>query len=128
MAVYATYEFYQNTYHGTAIAEADFPRLALEASAEIDRQTFDRAAPTVAAGADADTIERIGLATCAVAEVLHSLVQSGGVVQSETVGRHSVTYASPLSEAKRLQLAARRYLASTGLMYRGFGDGELSAD
>lgn len=119
MAVYADYEFYQETYLGTAIAEADFPRLAQDASAEIDRQTFDQAASVIAESADADAIERIGLATCAVAEVLHSLVQSGGVVQSETVGRHSVTYAKPLSEAARLHRAARRYLAGTGLMYRG---------
>lgn len=125
MAVYATYDFYQNTFMGTAIAsETDFDRWALEASAEIDLLTFDRAAAIVDAEEDADKIGRIGMATCAVAEQLQALAQTGGAVQFEMVGRHSVSYARPLSEAARVRMAARRYLASTGLMYRGFFDGE----
>jgi hypothetical protein len=44
MANYADYTFYTDDYLGTAIAEADFPALALRATAVIDAITFGRAA------------------------------------------------------------------------------------
>lgn len=116
---YADYEFYTDTYLGTAIAEADFPHWALLASAEIDRQTFGRAAPIVTADEDADLIERIGMATCALADELVALGESGGAIQFEMVGRHSISYASPLTAGQRIGGAVRRYLENTGLLYRG---------
>ena len=44
---YADFTYYTNTYFGTAIAASDFPRMALRASAVIDRITFQRAAVEV---------------------------------------------------------------------------------
>lgn len=119
MAVYATYTQYTTDYHGSAIAEADFPHWALLASAEIDRQTFGRAAPIVTAGTDTDTIALITLATCALADELVALGESGGAIQFEMVGRHSISYASPLTAGQRIGGAVRRYLENTGLLYRG---------
>ncbi len=122
---YADYTFYSATFLGTAIAQADFPRLAALASAKIDQLTFGRAAAVVAADTDAATIEKIELATCAVAEMIQSLEQAGGVVASERVGNVQVTYAATGSrESGRLRDAARTYLWNTDLMYRGFADGE----
>ena len=126
MAVYADYEFYTDTYLGTAIAETAYDALALQASAELDCLTFGRVAPIVTADEDADLIERIGMATCAVADAMHALESTGGAIQFEMVGRHSISYASPLSASQRLAQAAARWLGGTGLLYRGFADGEYS--
>jgi hypothetical protein len=121
VTTYTDFDFYEDTYLGNAIAEADFPRLALNASAVIDLLTFNRAAAIVTAGTETDTIEKIELATCAVADVLKKIEDSGGqVVQSESVGRASVTYAKPVSQDAQAFSAAKLYLWPTGLMYRGF--------
>ena len=125
MAAYADLTFYKNTFLGVAIADADFPRLALRASAMIDQQTFDRASDVITAGIDLDLIEKIKFATCALAEEMQDIDLSGGVagIKSESVGSHSVTYADGASVTfttdERIQNVARIYLGNTGLMYRG---------
>ena len=58
---YANYAYYTGTYGGSAIASADFTRLANIASAWIDRLTFGRAA------ADTDNADAIKMAMCSVA-------------------------------------------------------------
>lgn len=58
---YADYRYYITTYLGTAIQEADFPRLSLRASSFLDYYTQGRAARN--AGLDA-----LKMACCAVAE------------------------------------------------------------
>lgn len=124
---YATYAFYTGTYLGNVIASADFDRLALRASAYIDRMTFNRAA------SDTDNAVAIKNAVCAVAEKLQTIEQEGstGGIQSERVGSHSVTYAQnslkQMSTIKRLEEAARLYLASTFLMFKGFNDDEYGS-
>lgn len=129
MATYVDYTYYTDTYLGTAIASADFAAWALRASATIDRLTFNRAAAIITADTDATKVTAIKMATCAVAETLQS--QAGtpdGTIASESVGRHSVTYVEGSTKSKeRAQSdAANLYLASTGLMYRGFYAGEYS--
>lgn len=127
MAAYVDYQFYTDTYLGAAIASGDFDRLALRASEQINQITFQRAAEEV----DEDNVALIKMATCAVAEEMNSIESAGGVdaVQSERVGNYSVTYAQgsvkQQSSLERYANAARVYLDSTGLMYRGFLDGEL---
>lgn len=124
---YADYAFYTGTYLGTVIASADFDRLALRASAYLDRLTFDRAAD------DTDNTTAIKMATCAVAEEVQTIEQEGstGGIQSEKVGSHSVTYSQnsikQRSSTKRLEEAARLYLASTFLMFKGFNDSEYGS-
>ncbi len=120
MAVYADYTYYSETFLGTAIALADFERLALRASAQIDRLTFDQAAAIITANTDTAKVAAIKMATCAVAEAIQS-VEASPEVSSERVGQHSVTYniGKPVSEQTRLTDAARLWLAPTGLMYRG---------
>ena len=119
MATYADFAFYTDQFKGTAIAESDFDRLAMRASEELDQITFDRIAAVIEADEDGATIEKIQRATCAAAEELQKLESSGGAVSTETVGKQSVTYAAPLSEAQRLTRCAKRYLGLTGLMYAG---------
>lgn len=130
MAAYADYAFYSTTYLGTAIASADFPRLALRASEVIDQVTFNRAAAIVSAETDTDTIALIQKATCAVAEELNNQEANGNLdgISSERVGSYAVTFGAGsramLSNEAKQEQAARLYLANTGLMFRGFTDEE----
>lgn len=131
MAAYVDFAFYETTYLGTAIASADFPRLALRASEVIDQITFNRAAAIIAESIETATITLIKNATCAVAEQYQANeAGAGGGIQSETVGRYSVTYAKGanvlLSDHEKLVNAAKKYLGSTGLMFPGFLDGEYA--
>ena len=125
---YADYTFYTASYLGDAIAQANFARLALRASSVIDQVTYDRAAGIVTAGTDTTTINKIKMATCAVAETVQRLEASGGAVTSERIGSHSVSYAAAKSERAQIVEAAKPYLWNTGLMYQGFAEGEYSED
>lgn len=128
MAAYADFAFYTTDYLGTAIAEADFPQLALRASAVIDQLTYNRAASET----DEATIEKIQMANCAVAEEMQITVAQGGedAIASESVGSHSVSYAENstkrLTNDQRYYNAAYLYLSSTGLMFPGFMAGEYA--
>jgi len=124
MTAYCDYDCYSDTYLGTAITEAAFPALALRASAIIDVLTFQQAAEQT----DADIVDLIKMATCAVADQMKSVSDSGdmGGIKSESVGSHSVTYAenneSMKSIGQKYSDAAALYLISTNLMYRGFSN------
>ena len=136
---YADYEYYTTTYLGTAIKEDDFPRMALRANSFLDYYTQGRAAQN----ADLDALK---MACCAIAEqyqyidTAQSLAQkslsasldSGGELQSQTVGSWSKTYRSggesaqqALSSVQTAQAAlgaiVQQYLSGTGLLYRGRG-------
>lgn len=130
MAAYVDFTYYTSTFLGTAIASADFSRLALRASAVIDQITFNRTAAIILAATETVTIDLIATATCAVAEEILSIEASGNVdgIQSESIGSNSVTYTksafAQLTSNEKLSRAAKLYLSSTGLMYPGFNEGE----
>ena len=114
--MYADYVFYSSTYHGEA-TEADYNRLVIRASAEIDRMTFGRAA---AVTDDAD-INAVKMAECAVVDEL-SYIERGGDITSETNDGISRSYASGTvvkSKAQRLYSAAEIWLSQTNLCYAG---------
>lgn len=119
MAAYVDFNFYSGVYLGTAIAQADFPRLALRASEIVDELTFSQVAAIVTAGTDTALIAKIKMATCAVADEIFSAEASGGSIASERVGGLSVTYHNPRTAEKRYQLAVKRYLWDDELMYGG---------
>lgn len=122
MTAYADYAYYRDSFHGSAVSEADFPGLAVKASAFIDRLTFNRLR-------SADIIpDEAMMATCAVAERIQAMVKSGAMsvnaaVKSENNDGYSVSY-NDLGLI-RAQLytdyedAALPYLHGTGLMYAG---------
>lgn len=134
MAAYADYTYYSGTYLGTAIASADFARLALRASAVIDQLTFGRAAPIVSAATETATIDDIKMATCAVAEEYQAVESDGGAdaIQSESIGSNSVTYAETstkrLTKGQRFSEAAQLYLGDSGLLFKGFASGEYGGE
>lgn len=136
---YADFEYYANTYLGTAIEYNDFSRLSLRASAFLDYYTQGRAAKN----AELDSLK---MCCCAIAEQyqyidtakamaqksITSSLENNGELQSQTVGSWSKTYRSggdsaqqALSSVQTAQAAlatiAQQYLAGTGLLYRGRG-------
>lgn len=135
--VYADYEYYANTYMGTAIKEDEFPRLALRASSYLDYYTQGRAE----AHSDLDAVK---MCCCALSEQYQSIetaqalaqkslavaAESGMELQSETVSAWSRSYRSGGESAQNalktaadgkslLGEIARQYLSNTGLLYRG---------
>lgn len=121
---YADYQFYSGVYGGTAVALSDFTPLAIKASALLDLITSDRVAAIITDGTDTDTIAKIKMALCAMIDEQYSIESSGGIIASESVGSHSVSYAVSQSQkasvTTKLTDAAKPFLANTGLLYRGF--------
>ena len=116
MTSFVDYDYYKNTYGGTLVPSSNFTRLSLQASYKVNNYTQGRAEkfekPT----------EEIKLATCAVIDKMYEIEQAGGVVVSETTGKHSKTYSTAskdISEDKLYYQTALTYLANTGLLYRG---------
>ena len=125
---YADYTHYTDVYLGNAIAEADFPRLALRASAQIDRLTYNRAAT------DTDNTTAIKNAMCAVAEEIQRQEQSDNVdgITSESQGQYSVSYGTNSNRARSNQTkivdTAKLWLETTVLMFAGFASGEYGSE
>lgn len=137
--VYADYDFYANEYFGRSIAEPDFMRLSLRGSQYIDYITQGKAVCKA-------ELEAVKMCCCELAEQYHAIdaaqklaqkslaaANDGGAeVSSETVGAWSRSYRSGGDSAisaaqaaadggKALYAIAVRYLAHTGLLYRGGG-------
>ena len=122
MTAYADYAFYTDKYLGRIIPnENDFAYYALRASEIIDSKTFGRINEITPA---------VQLACCAAADELYSdasaKAKAAGGVSSESVDGYSVSYRAYDTEAekaaeKRVNVAIKRYLGGTGLMFRGCG-------
>lgn len=116
MTAYADYAYYRDSFHGSAVSEADFPGLAVKASAYVRAITFGRAT------ADCEEVKD---ATCAAAEMIQQIEKerSGTAKSSESVGGWSVSYLNPnslgLDERTRLAQAVDLYLTGAGLTYAG---------
>lgn len=107
--MYADYEFYKASFHGSALTEEEFARAATRASSFLDYYTRGKA--------NSDDYS-VKMACCAVAE-LYKEDGVPGVVQSETVGSWSRTYRENPSDTQQKQAAAlaRQYVPH--LLYRG---------
>lgn len=105
--MYANYPYYVGTYHGSAIAEADFPRLAARASSYLD---------SICNVKDHQDGDAVKMAACAVAEAWQ-VNEQGGEVVSESVGRWSKSFASSgKGKSALLWEAAMLYLGPAGLL------------
>ena len=133
MAAYVDYTYYATTYDGSAISSAEFTAYATRASAYIDYVTMDRAATLMRlvspSPEETALISKVKNAVCAVADQLHAYSSDGGIIASESVGSHSVTYADREKQTltKKLSTAAYPFLAHTGLMFRGFNADEYTS-
>jgi len=127
---YVDYNYYTTSYLGMLIASPDFSRLAVRASKQIDALTFGRAAAVITANTDADKIDAIKMAVCAVADELQKDADTGGRdnITSEKVGNTAVTYGEKSQMAKplasRISEAASLWLWETDLMFRGLNADE----
>lgn len=112
--MYSDYTFYLNEYKGVLDSE-EYSRLAVRASAEIDRLTFNRAAK--ATGSD---MEAVKMAECAVVDELHTIAM-GGDITSESNDGVSRSYAggAARSKAQRVTSAAELWLSRTNLCFAG---------
>lgn len=128
---YADFTYYSGTYFGTAIPQDKFPYYARQASMLINALTFGRT-EAVAASLLPDAVKD---ATCKAAELYAeyearksnaAAATRNGLVKSENNDGYSVSYADydASAEKEEAEDAIGRelaiYLASTGLMYRGF--------
>lgn len=128
---YADFAYYTGTYYGTSIPEEKFPYHARQASMLINALTFGRTA-AVAASLLPDAVKD---ATCRAAELYAeyearksnaAAATRNGLVKSETNDGYSVSYADYDASAEKAEAEdtigreLAIYLASTGLMYRGF--------
>lgn len=115
--MYADYAFYSGVYGGSAVSEGEFPRLAAEASAYIDRVTFGRAEQL-------PEKERLQWCCCDLVELLHSSADTGGAIkQSESVGSWSYSLNSAAADKTVedfMYMKCRTWLPAEWL-YRGVG-------
>ena len=115
---YADYAYYTKSYLGTEITAGKFGPNMLAASALIDQLTFGRIHRL-------DTVpESVKRAACAAAECLYqNEVRAEREITSESNDGYSVTYSTGGTQKDATANAVakiRSFLASTGLLYRGF--------
>ncbi len=109
---YADYNYYKDIYRGK-MSETDFNSMSGQASAYLNRITFNKAKNAVT--------DDVKDACCAVADVMFKQ-SKGGELLSESVGPHSRQFAGTgKSYEQKLYNAAEIYLAMTGLLYCGGG-------
>ena len=114
----ASFDYYQQTYYGEILTAEDFPRYIKRADSYLDYITAGKVSDYLGddtTGLDAAILDKVRMAAAESA--------SGGAIASETVGSHSVSYRSGFETAQaaesELYNIANRYLAWTGLLYRG---------
>lgn len=115
--MYGNYAFYTGTYNGV-LTEPEYNRLAVRASAEINRITSQRAKD-----AKGETLELVKFAECAVIDELsyQSLGGSGDVTSesNDGISRSYATGAVAKSSRQRIDAAAYTWLCDTNLLFVG---------
>lgn len=128
MEMYADYEFYRDSYHGS-MAQEDFQKYGTLAQVFIDYATHDRIDMGMLTDA---TKERVRLAICVAADIYlaHQTRTGNGdgrEVRSENNDGYSVSYVTEARDGelqedvlnRRLYAEIRPYLIHTGLLYIG---------
>lgn len=115
---YADYNFYSEVYHGTIATAENFDNAELESEAFVDMITFGRI------GRLEEIPDCVKFAICSVADVVVKYVESQkNDVVSESNDGYSITYANASNDADcnhEMYTRAKRWLANTGLLYRGW--------
>ena len=114
---YVDYQYYRDTFHGSAMTEAEFPNAEIEAEAFVNAVTFGRLRRL-------DKIpDCVKDAICSAADVMGEY--SKGMesdISSESNDGYSVTYKAALKSEeceKSMKAKGKRHLSGTGLMYGG---------
>lgn len=130
---YADFTFYQETYKGSKFtSETEFAEHALRAEEILDEMTWDRIPNMDERFMTEALAMKIRKAVCAMAEVskqCNPMYMQSGIAEgitSENNDGYSVSYQDAGTVAATFRVkseaAARRFLGTTGLLYRGGGD------
>ncbi|MGN0398803.1 MAG: hypothetical protein ACI4EO_01630 [Blautia sp.] len=115
---YVDFDYYRDVYYGTLMKADSFKRAEMEAEAFVDAVTFSRI------GNLKEIPDCVKNAICSAAEEMHRYLESRkSQITSESNDGYSVTYASAVSDSscrKAMELKVKRWLAGTGLMYKGW--------
>lgn len=121
-----TQAFYNDTFHGESVDEADFPSLLERACEIIEEQTMYRLSETLFSTMNTDIQGRIQKAICAQIEYID--VNGGSDFDNQmgmaSAGLGKFSYSASTSSGgsiPRCSPRAIRLLAPTGLLYRGGG-------
>lgn len=124
---YVKEDYYVYTFYGEPVDSADFPELCERAGEIVEEMTMYRLTPETFETLPEYVRERVRKAVCAQIEYLGAnggsdLDTGGGNIQSATLGKFSYAAgASANGSAQQSIYSSRaiRYLAPTGLLYRG---------
>jgi hypothetical protein len=107
--------YYTETYHGDAVPVSVFDRIAIKATAELNRLTNGRI--LLATG---DNLDKAKLCVCAICDWIWRAESAGGLLPtSESVGsEHSMSAQGTTLEAQ-IRNEAATWLNGTGLLFRG---------
>lgn len=134
--MYADYEFYSAKYLGELVSEDDYPKYEMKARDEIDYYTRMR----IPFLKDENKMECVKMCECKLIDLLFNYDQElakikeyedktvEGVVASETVGKHSISYQKASlrnktdiekERSKKIKELIHKNLFMTGLLYSG---------
>lgn len=120
---YIDFQYYSKTYGGNSVSEQEFKSYEIRSRIQVDRYTFNRVKNAIKNVPDFSIPEEIKNAQCAVMDYIKKVDMNGGaVVVSESVSKHSVTYAvgSFDDEVKKI---VKTFLHGTPWTYLGGGAG-----
>lgn len=114
---YVDYQYYCDTFHGSAMTEAEFSNAEIEAEAFVNAVTFGRLRRL-------DKIpDCVKDAICSAADVMGEYIKGReSDISSESHDGYSVTYKAALKSEeceKSMKAKVKRHLSGTGLMYGG---------
>lgn len=121
---YIDYSYYANEYGGKRAKGEDFTFYELSSRMIIDRYTFNRVRYALEDVPGFEIPEEIKIAQCALIDFMVGAEENGGkVIASESVSKHSVTYAGVKSYDEQAKDIVKRYLGGTPWTYAGMGAG-----
>lgn len=123
---YVDQSYYMDDFNGEPVDETDFPSLCRRAEEIIEELTLYRLTPVTFLAMPGSIQERVKKAVCAQIEYLDanggSDLDNGAGLQSASLGKFSYTRSVGVSGSTEQSVyapRAYRYLAPTGLLYRG---------
>lgn len=125
MAAYIDKGYYDAVYLGRPVPSADFPRLALRATEQIDATTFRAVANAGLASLRPEVQAAVKNATCAIVEGLAALEahSDNGVISTSESASGAYSYSVDADSIKSILPnalnRARDLLDWTGLLYAG---------
>lgn len=122
---YVTQEYYNKTFQGEPVSDADFPFLCARAEEIIEELTRYRVNSLTISTYSPGVQEAVKRAVCAQIEYLDanggSDLDNGADLQSAGLGKYNYTRATSASGSEQSVYAprAKRILYPTGLLFRG---------